>query len=67
MPTPCWLPVADRGVLHMQTIMNLFLAIPSFLGALLSCASLLVCFIFPRQAHSPILSPQEAPPLLPAL
>ena len=51
----------------LQTIRNLFLAIPSFLGGLLSCASLLVCFIFPRQAHKPMLSPQTPPPWLPAL
>ncbi len=32
----------------LQTIRNLFIAIPNFLGGFLSCAALLVCFIFPR-------------------
>ncbi|CAL5222957.1 g5398 [Coccomyxa viridis] len=35
--------------IYAMTIMNLFIAIPNFLGGLLSCASLLVCFIFPRK------------------
>ncbi|EIE20720.1 hypothetical protein COCSUDRAFT_54208 [Coccomyxa subellipsoidea C-169] len=34
--------------IYAVTDKNLFLAIPSFLGGLLSCASLLVCFVFPR-------------------
>ena len=41
----------------LQAIRNLFLAIPNLLGGLLSCASLLVCFMFPRYAH---LSPMPS-------
>ena len=36
------------NALLAQTIENLFIGIPSLLGGVLSCASLLVCFIFPR-------------------
>ena len=45
---PCFAGHLMRGWCAVQTIKNLFLAIPSLLGGLLSCASLLVCFVFPR-------------------
>ena len=32
----------------LQTITNLFIAVPNLLGGFLSCTALLVCFIFPR-------------------
>ncbi|CAK0786505.1 hypothetical protein CVIRNUC_009718 [Coccomyxa viridis] len=35
--------------IYAFTIRNLFIAIPNFLGGFLSCAALLVCFIFPRR------------------
>ncbi|KAK9901588.1 hypothetical protein WJX75_003628 [Coccomyxa subellipsoidea] len=46
--------------IYAGTERNLYLGIPNFLGALLSCASLLVFFVFPRSAPQAPLQQDQA-------
>ncbi|BDA45870.1 probable sugar transporter SWEET1 [Coccomyxa sp. Obi] len=45
--------------IYAMTTLNLFIAIPNLLGGLLSAASLLVCFVFPRnRVETPVQQDQ---------